>query len=42
VCKSQASGCAQAGDKCEQTSDCCNANVGVTCINHVCSEPTPK
>jgi hypothetical protein len=41
ICKSTAS-CGQNGDKCEQTSDCCNAAAGVTCINHVCSEPTPK
>jgi hypothetical protein len=24
------------------SSDCCNAASGVTCIAHVCSEPTPQ
>lgn len=42
VCMPQSLGCSQDGDKCNQTSDCCNAPSGVTCINHVCSEPTPK
>jgi hypothetical protein len=36
------SGCSQNGDKCNVTSDCCNAASGVTCIAHVCSEPTPQ
>jgi hypothetical protein len=34
-------GCAQNGDKCTKTGDCCNAASGVTCINGVCSEPPP-
>jgi hypothetical protein len=42
VCGSVPSGCSQNGDKCTQTSDCCDASSGVTCINHVCSEPTPQ
>jgi hypothetical protein len=42
VCGSMPSGCSQNGDKCNQSSDCCNASSGVTCINHVCSEPTPQ
>ncbi|HEY8038696.1 MAG TPA: hypothetical protein VIF15_02845 [Polyangiaceae bacterium] len=42
VCMSQSSGCSQNGDKCNVTSDCCSAGAGVTCINHVCSEPTPQ
>lgn len=41
VCKSAAA-CAQDGDKCKQTSDCCNAPTGTQCINDVCSEPGPK
>jgi hypothetical protein len=41
VCKSSAQ-CAQNGDRCTQTSDCCNAASGVQCINHVCSEPPPR
>ena len=40
VCKS-AGTCAQDGDKCSVTSDCCNAAAGSTCINHVCAEPGP-
>ncbi|HTQ48404.1 MAG TPA: hypothetical protein VMI75_36860 [Polyangiaceae bacterium] len=42
VCQSMSPGCSQTGDKCNTTSDCCNASAGVTCINHVCSEPTPQ
>jgi hypothetical protein len=42
VCQSMPSGCSQNGDKCTQNSDCCNAASGVTCIAHVCSEPTPQ
>jgi len=42
VCMSQSSGCAMTGDKCNATSDCCGASSGVTCINHVCSEPPPQ
>jgi hypothetical protein len=35
-------GCSKNGDKCDVSGDCCNAGAGVTCINHVCSEPTPN
>ncbi|HEX8795545.1 MAG TPA: hypothetical protein VF765_31565 [Polyangiaceae bacterium] len=42
VCQSTSSGCSQTGNKCNTTSDCCNSAGGVTCINHVCSEPTPQ
>ena len=42
VCQSMPSGCSQNGDKCNATGDCCNAASGVTCIAHVCSEPTPQ
>jgi hypothetical protein len=42
ICAPTSNGCANNGDKCTMDSDCCNANNGVTCINHVCSEPTPK
>jgi adhesin HecA-like repeat protein len=42
VCASQSAGCANNGDHCTQTSDCCGAATGVTCINSVCSEPPPK
>jgi len=42
VCTSQSQGCSQSGDKCNVTSDCCNAGSGVTCINHVCSEAPPQ
>lgn len=41
VCKSAAA-CSQDGDKCNQTSDCCNAASGTQCIAGVCSEPGPK
>jgi hypothetical protein len=42
VCESKSQGCSGDGDKCATTSDCCNAPQGATCINHVCSEGTPK
>jgi hypothetical protein len=42
TCQSMPSGCSQNGDKCSTSSDCCGAAAGVTCINHVCSEPTPQ
>ena len=42
VCASSTSGCAQDGDKCMKTSDCCGASGGTTCINGVCSEPPPQ
>jgi hypothetical protein len=42
ACASSAGGCSGGGDHCDQGSDCCGATGGVTCINHVCSEPTPK
>ena len=35
-------GCANNGDKCDVSADCCGAASGTTCINHVCSEPTPN
>lgn len=41
VCASSGA-CAQDGDLCEKTEDCCNAPAGSTCINKVCSEPGPK
>ena len=42
TCRSTPNGCSQNGDKCNAASDCCNAASGVTCIAHVCSEPTPQ
>ena len=43
VCRSSTStGCAADGDKCSKSGDCCGASQGVTCINHVCSEPPPR
>jgi hypothetical protein len=42
VCASTTSGCAQDGDKCTTSSDCCGASTGTTCINGVCSEPPPQ
>jgi hypothetical protein len=42
VCGKTTPGCSQVGDKCDTSSNCCGAAVGVTCINHVCSEITTK
>ena len=42
MCTSKPPVCSQNGDKCNVTSDCCHASAGVTCIAHVCSEPTPQ
>jgi len=42
VCASTTTGCAQDGDKCVKSSDCCGASSGVTCINGVCSAPPPQ
>jgi hypothetical protein len=42
VCRSMPQGCSQNGDKCNTTADCCSSAQGVTCIAHVCSEPTPQ
>jgi len=42
VCASSTNGCAQDGDKCTVSSDCCGASAGTTCINGVCSEPPPQ
>jgi hypothetical protein len=41
-CTTTPPACSQDSDKCTTTSDCCNASAGTTCINKVCSEPTPK
>jgi WD40-like Beta Propeller Repeat len=41
VCGASAATCSEDGDKCAATSNCCGASTGSTCINHVCSEPTP-
>ena len=35
-------GCANNGNKCDVSADCCGSAFGTTCINHVCSEPTPN
>ena len=42
VCMSQQTSCSQDGDRCDMTSDCCDGTSGVTCINHVCSQPPPR
>jgi hypothetical protein len=42
VCASSTSGCAQDGDKCTTSSDCCGAASGETCINDTCSSPPPQ
>jgi hypothetical protein len=42
ACRSSTStGCSSDGDKCSTNADCCGQSQGVTCINHVCSEPPP-
>ena len=40
VCTNQPPACSQLLDKCTVDSDCCGANLGVTCINGFCSQPT--
>jgi hypothetical protein len=40
VCGSQPPACSQLLDKCVVNSDCCGANLGVTCINGFCAQPT--
>jgi hypothetical protein len=42
VCGKSSSTCAADGDRCGKDSDCCGAAQGSTCINSVCSPPTPK
>ncbi len=42
VCAPTSNGCSNNGDKCNVDTDCCSVASGSTCINHVCSEPTPK
>lgn len=42
VCKSTIAGCSADGNHCNQSSDCCGAATGESCINHVCSIPTPR
>ncbi len=42
VCLSQKPPCSASGDKCDTSADCCGASTGVTCINHVCSDPAPR
>ena len=42
MCSSTSTGCSQTGDKCNTDADCCSAAAGVSCINHVCSEPAPR
>ena len=38
VCSSQMPMCAGQYEKCAQTSDCCGAGQGITCINAVCTQ----
>jgi hypothetical protein len=42
LCSSTSPGCSMDGDKCTTNADCCDTASGVTCINKICSEPTPK
>ncbi len=42
VCGSTKASCSNVGDRCAKSSDCCTQSSGTTCINKVCSDPTPK
>jgi len=42
ICSPQTGGCSQTGDHCDTDPDCCAVASGVTCINHVCSQPPPQ
>ena len=42
ICRSSSSGCSTDGDRCNTAQDCCSASSGTTCINHVCSEASPR
>jgi hypothetical protein len=42
MCSTTPPACSPDGSGCTTTSDCCGAATGSTCINSVCSEPTPK
>jgi hypothetical protein len=41
VCSAQTPACAGQYEKCTQTSDCCGAGEGISCINKVCTESQP-
>lgn len=41
ACVAPPTGCANDSEKCNVNADCCNAPDGTTCINHVCTAPTP-
>jgi len=41
VCSSQVPTCAGQYEKCTQTSDCCGAGQGITCVNAVCTQSQP-
>jgi hypothetical protein len=41
VCSSQMPPCSGQFDKCTQTSDCCAAGQGLTCVNGVCTQSSP-
>jgi hypothetical protein len=40
TCSNQPPACSQLLDKCVTNADCCGANLGNTCINGFCSQPT--
>ncbi len=42
TCSPTPGGCSQTGDHCNTDADCCSASSGVSCINHVCSQPPPQ
>jgi hypothetical protein len=42
VCSPAGPGCSNEYEKCTKTSDCCGASSGIQCIDHICSESTPK
>jgi hypothetical protein len=41
VCSSTVPTCAAEFDKCNTTADCCGAIMGITCINHICTQGVP-
>jgi hypothetical protein len=42
VCGGKPEGCSQEFEKCEKTSDCCDADQGFECINGFCARHVPK
>jgi hypothetical protein len=41
TCTANVPKCAKEGDKCMKSSDCCGVQMGITCVNNVCSQSHP-